>query len=251
MTTATDSTMNVDFDAANELLRGKDAAAVVQWAADVFGQHLIMTSSFGARSGVMLHLCTQVVPDIPVVFIDTGYLFPETYQFVEQLQQRLKLNLKIYQSPISPARMTALYGPLWESTSKQDMDRYDQIRKVEPMQRALAELGTTAWLAGLRRSQTDYRAELRFVESQDGIAKVHPIINWTTKDVHEYLVKHDLPYHPLYEKGYKSIGDWHSTESLGADEHERAGRFKGLKQECGLHLPLTPEEDQSRDSSGL
>lgn len=247
----TDNTVNVDFDAANELLRGKEATAIVQWATDVFGEYLVMTSSFGAQSAVMLHLCTQVVPRLPVVFIDTGYLFPQTYQFAEQLQQRLNLNLKIYQSPISPARMAAIYGPLWESTNKQDLDRYDRIRKVEPMQHALAELGAKAWLAGLRRSQTDYRAGLRFVESQDGIAKIYPIINWTPKKVHEYLVKHDLPYHPLYEKGYKSIGDWHSTESLGGDDHERAGRFKGLKQECGLHLPQTPEEDQSRDSSSL
>lgn len=247
----TDNTMNVDFDAANELLRGKKATAIVQWAIDVFGEYMVMTSSFGAQSAVMLHLCTQVVPRLPVVFIDTGYLFPQTYQFAEQLQQRLNLNLKIYQSPISPARMAAIYGPLWESTNKQDLDRYDRIRKVEPMQHALAELGTKAWLAGLRRSQTDYRAGLRFVESQGGIAKIYPIINWTTKKVHEYLVKHDLPYHPLYEKGYKSIGDWHSTEPLGGDDHDRAGRFKGLKQECGLHLPQTPEEDQSRDSSSL
>ena len=251
MTTATDTAGNLDLKAANELLSGKDALSIVRWALDVFGRHLVMTSSFGAQSAVMLHLCTQVAPDIPVIFVDTGYLFPETYKFAEQLRQRLNLNLKIYQSPLSPARMTAIHGPLWESTKKEDLDQYDRIRKVEPMQRALSELKVEAWLAGLRRSQTDYRAALRFVESQDGIAKIHPVINWSTKDVHEYLVKHDLPYHPLYEQGYRSIGDWHSTESLGGDDHERAGRFKGLKQECGLHLPQTAEEDQSRDSSGL
>ncbi len=239
-----------DIDAANELLRGKDAAAVIEWASDIFLDHLAMTTSFGTQAAVMLHLATRVTPDIPIIFIDTGFHFPETYRFADELTNRLKLNLKVYQSPISPARMVALHGELWDQ-DEDGMNRYNQIRKVEPMQRALAELDVHAWLAGLRKSQTDFRASLRFVESQDGIAKIHPILNWSTKDVHDYLTKHDLPYHPLYEKGYTSIGDWHSTAPVGADFDDRAGRFRGLKQECGIHLPQTEEENQSLESSGL
>src|SRR5690606_23489534 len=108
-----------------------------------------------------------------------------------------------------------------------------------------------AWLAGLRKGQTEHRKHLRHVELQGDTYKVHPILTWTTKAVHEYLKRHDLPYHPLHEQGYASIGDWHSTRPVGAGEDERAGRFGGLKQECGLHLPKSPEENASREASGL
>jgi phosphoadenosine phosphosulfate reductase len=239
-----------DLDRVNAQLADADAAAIVRWAADQFGQGLILTSSFGAQSAVMLHLATRVVPDIPVVLIDTGYLFPETYVFIEQLTQRLKLNLKVYQAPITPARQEALHGRLWEQ-GVEGLKKYHLINKIEPMQRALRELNVTAWLAGLQARQTDHRAALRTVEIQDGRYKVHPILRWTGKDVHEYLKAHDLPYHPLYEKGYPSIGDTHSTRPITAGEDERAGRFGGLKQECGLHLPTSAEEAASRDASGL
>jgi phosphoadenosine phosphosulfate reductase len=195
-----------------------------------------------------------VRPDIPVIFIDTGYLFPETYVFAETLTQRLKLNLKVYQSPVSPARMEALHGRLWEAGSEEALDHYQRIRKLEPTQRAMRELNATAWLAGVQRHQTEYRAGLSIVEvpANSGCTyKIHPILNWTTKDVHEYLKKHDLPYHPLYEQGYASIGDTHSTKPITEGMHERDGRFLGLKQECGLHLPTSPDEDKSREGSGL
>jgi phosphoadenosine phosphosulfate reductase len=216
----------------------------------MFGGGLVMTSSFGVQSAVMLHLVTQISPGIPVVFIDTGYLFPETYRFADELTRRLKLDLKVYQPLLTAARYEALHGRQWE-TDVQGMIEYNKLRKVEPMQRAIRDLNVTAWLAGLRREQTDHRGGLRIVELQDGIYKVHPILNWTTKDVHEYLKKHDLPYHPLYEKGYHSIGDVHSTDPTFGDGPERQGRFRGLKQECGLHLPASREEDQSRSSSDL
>src|SRR5690606_30891832 len=145
-----------------------------------------------AQAAVMLHLASQVVPDIPVVFIDTGFLFPETYRFADELTRRLKLNLKVYQSPMSPARMVALHGPS-RGRAREGLDLYDRMRKVEPMQRALGELKATAWLAGLRRQQTEHRKSLPIVGVQNGIHKVLPILSWTTKDVHEYLKKHDLP----------------------------------------------------------
>lgn len=254
MANATVTRHGVDVDAAARELAGADATQVVRWAVDTFGDGLVMTSSFGAQAAVMLHLVTRVVPNIPVIFIDTGYLFPETYRFAEELTQRLRLNLKVYQPVLSAARYEALHGRQWEM-GEQGLVEYNQMRKVEPMQRALRDLGAKAWLAGLRRQQTDYRASLRVVEFQDGIYKVYPILEWTTRDVHEYLKKHDLPYHPLYEKGYRSIGDTHSTEPTFGRTPERAGRFGGLQQECGLHMdlhiPESREEDQSRASSDL
>ena len=146
--------------------------------------------------------------------------------------------------------MEAVHGKLWER-GLEGLNRYDKMRKVEPMRRALHDLHARAWAAGLRRQQTQHRAGLRVAERQGGVYKVHPILNWTTRDVYQYLKKHDLPYHPLYEQGYKSIGDVHTTKRVVAGMDERAGRFGGLKQECGLHLPDTAAEDQSRAASDL
>jgi len=132
------------------------------------------------------------------------------------------------------------------------LNRYDQIRKVEPMQRALKELGAKAWLSGLRRDQTRFRQTLDPVTFDRNLYKIHPILGWSSKDIYEYLMAHDLPYHPFFDKGYVTVGDWHSSRPLMAsDENERDTRFQGLKQECGLHLPQTPEEAQSLDSSSL
>ncbi|MBE9155259.1 phosphoadenosine phosphosulfate reductase [Nodosilinea sp. LEGE 06152] len=213
------------------------SAAIVGWAADTFGSGLVMSTSFGIQAAVMLHLVTQVVPEIPVIWVDTGYLPEETYRFADQLTQRLNLNLKLYQSPLSPAHMEALYGKLWAEGSVEALNQYDQIRKVEPMQRALRELGATAWLAGLRSQQTDHRKTLDVVGQQHGIHKILPILHWTSKDIYEYLQAHDLPYHPFFEQGYATVGDWHSSRPLMAsDRDERDTRFHGLKQECGIHL---------------
>lgn len=239
----------IQLDTINPELDGKPAEDIIRWAAEAFGDGLAMTSSFGAQSAVMLHLATRVVPDIPVILIDTGYLFPETYHFVKDLTQRLSLNLKVYNPAVTPARYEALHGKTWEYA--EGLDHYHQVFKVEPLQRALEELEVKAWLAGLRAEQTEHRASLRPVERQDGLYKVHPILRWSRKDVGEYMARHDLPYHPLVEKGYASIGDTHSTRPVSAGQDERDGRFNGLAQECGIHLPTTQEEDQSRMSSGL
>jgi len=228
------------------------ASELVDWGARTFGEGLVLSTSFGIQSAVMLHLVTAVIPNIAVVWIDTGYLPSETYTFAEELTQRLNLNLKVYQSPLSPARMEALYGRLWEQADVESLNRYDQIRKVEPMQRALKELGARAWLSGLRRDQTRFRKTLDPVTFERNLYKIHPILGWSSKDVYDYLIAHDLPYHPFFEKGYVTVGDWHSSRPLTAsDESERDTRFQGLKQECGLHLPQTPEEAQSLNSSSL
>ncbi|MGB7415788.1 MAG: phosphoadenosine phosphosulfate reductase [Thermosynechococcaceae cyanobacterium] len=243
---------NINLEAANQTLRNAPAEQVITYAYETFGSGLVMSTSFGIQSAVMLHLATQLVPNIPVIWIDTGYLPAQTYQFAEQLIQRLQLNLKVYQSSMSAARMEALYGKLWEQNTVEALNQYDQIRKVEPMQRALQDLGATAWLAGLRRDQTNYRQNLRVVGQQAGCYKLLPILSWTSKDIYEYLTTHDLPYHPFFDEGYVTVGDWHSSRPMMADDDsDRNTRFQGLKQECGLHLPQTLGESQSLDSSSL
>jgi phosphoadenosine phosphosulfate reductase len=242
----------LNLETINRHLERLNASEIVAYAERQFGNGLVMSTSFGIQAAVMLHLVTQVIPHIPVIWIDTGYLPKETYLFAEELTQRLNLNLKVYQSELSPARMEAIYGKLWQQQDVKSLNLYDQIRKVEPMQRALRELKASAWLAGLRKDQTNFRQKLGFLTKQGEYYKVLPILNWNSKDIYQYLTKYDLPYHPYFDQGYVSVGDWHSSRPLmSGDDNERDTRFHGLKQECGLHLPLNQEEEQSLNSSQL
>ena len=129
------------------------------------GPH-VLTSSFGAQAAVSLHLVTRLAPDIPVIVVDTGYLFPETYRFIDELSQRLELNLRVYSSSESPSWHEARHGRLWES-GREGIERYNRIRKVEPLQRALQDLGAATWFAGLRRSQSASRSGIRPLERRD------------------------------------------------------------------------------------
>jgi phosphoadenosine phosphosulfate reductase len=197
------------------------------------GTH-VMSSSFGAQSAVMLHLVNRIVPNIPVVLIDTGYLFPETYRFIDQLTEKLDLNLKTYRSDSSPAWQESRFGKLWDQ-GIDGIEQYNRINKKEPMERALRELGAATWLSGLRRVQAKTRAQIAPIEFRRGVYKVHPLFDWTDRDIGRYLKEHGLPYHPLWDKGYPSIGDWHTTRSLSEVGSLEEVRFFGLKRECGLH----------------
>ena len=218
----------------NEWLGAADAATRVRWSLENLPGPFALTSSFGAQAAVSLHLVAQADPDIPVILIDTGYLFPETYEFIERLTKQLSLNIQRFASPQSVADFEAEHGKLWEKGRK-GLDQYLELRKVEPMRRALQTLGTSTWFAGLRRSQAESRAKLNPLEVRDGRFKVHPIFDWSDRDVYLYLKRHGLPYHPLWDQGYISIGDWHSTKSLSEVSSAEELRFSGLKRECGIH----------------
>ena len=206
----------------------------VAWALDKLPGEHIVSSSFGAQSAVMLHLLTQQKPDIPVVVIDTGYLFPETYQFIDDLADRLQLNLHVFQPRRTAAWQEALYGRRWEQGVK-GIDSYNRDNKVEPMERALDSLEVGSWFAGVRRAQSSSRSATPFVETSGERWKVHPIADWSDREVHYYLREHGLPYHPLWDKGYVSIGDVHTTRSLADVSSMDQTRFFGLRRECGLH----------------
>lgn len=225
---------SVQLDAINAHLETLTAAQRVEWALDNLPANPILSSSFGAQSAVMLHLLTQKQPEIPVVLTDTGYLFPETYQFIDDMTKRLNLNLHVYSASMSAAWQEARFGRLWEQ-GMEGLEQYNQMNKVEPMQRALSELNAGTWFAGLRRSQSDSREKLPVLQKVGDQFKLYPIIDWSNKDLHYYLKEHDLPYHPLWEQGYVSIGDWHTTQSLQEGMSEQDTRFFGLKRECGLH----------------
>jgi phosphoadenosine phosphosulfate reductase len=212
--------------AINRSLEPLSARQRVEQAAEHLPGIHVLSSSFGAQSAVMLHLVNQVMPRIPVVLIDTGYLFPETYRFVDELTGKLGLNLKIYRSDSSAAWQESRYGKLWDK-GLEGIEQYNRINKKEPMERALKELRAATWFSGLRRTQAKTRAQIAPIE--------HPLFDWTDRDVGRYLKENDLPYHPLWEKGYLSIGDWHTTRSLTEVDSVDELRFFGLKRECGLH----------------
>ncbi len=226
----------IDLQALNAELGTLDAEARIERAAELLPEARILSSSFGAQAAVSLHLVARALPGIPVVLIDTGYLFPETYRFVDELTSRLRLNLKVYRPASSSAWVETRHGKLWEQGAA-GIERYNRIHKVEPMQRALAELGVGTWFAGLRRQQSTTRAAIEPVQRiGPDRYKVHPIFDWTDRDVYDYLTRHVLPYHPLWERGYVSIGDWHTTRSLAEVGDDAEGtRFFGLQRECGLH----------------
>ena len=242
--------VDFDIDRVNRDLGDASAQDLLHWASGQFGSQLVASTSFGATSAVILHLVHKVAPSTPVICIDTGYLFDETYRFADELRERLDLNLQFYTPTISAARQEALYGKLWEQ-GDEGVQQYLRMNKVEPMQRALQQLDAEAWVAGVRADQTDHRASLQRVDMQDGRVKIHPILHWSTEDIDAYLDDNDLPHHPLFAEGYRSIGDHHSTLPTTDDMDPRDGRILGKKRECGLHLPLTDDQNKSLKSSGL
>ncbi|XOV82651.1 MAG: phosphoadenylyl-sulfate reductase [bacterium] len=221
----------------NQRFEDLSATERVAWALKTLPGAPVLTSSFGAQAAVSLHMLTQVKADIPVILIDTGYLFPETYNFVDELTERLNLNLHIFRAHRSPAWQEAAEGQRWLQ-GVDGVEAYNQENKVEPMQRALAELNVGTWFTGVRRNQAQSRARTPFIANDHGYFKVAPLADWSDKDVFSYLQAHDLPYHPLWEKGYVSIGDVHTTRALHEVDSEEETRFFGLKRECGLHEVL-------------
>jgi phosphoadenosine phosphosulfate reductase len=200
-----------------------------------FGERAIATTSAGAQAPVMLHLIARHAPHIPVVFIDTGFHFPETYVYLEQLREAIGATIEVYAPSITAARLEALHGRLWEG-DEAALERYGVLTKVEPMDRALRDHRAVAWISGLRRAHSRERAKRDLVDRQGDTLKLYPILDWSDDEVAGYMLAHDLPVHPLLEKGYVTIGDWHSTRPLEDGMTPEQTRFNGIKRECGLHL---------------
>jgi phosphoadenosine phosphosulfate reductase len=204
-------------------LERKPATAVIEWAADRFGDGLVLASSF--QDCVLIDLAAQVAPELEVVFLDTQYHFAETMWYVDAIKRRYDLNLRVITPDIEP-----------DDRWLDDPDACCAARKVVPMAKALA--GRTAWMTGLRRDESPTRAQVPIVgyDVGRGLVKVNPIATWTEADVASYADDRALPEHPLKEKGYLSIGCWPCTRPVGDGEDARAGRWAGLdKLECGLH----------------
>lgn len=228
------STKGISIFQMNKQLEKFSAVRRIEWALENLQGDYIVTSSFGIQAALMLHMTTRIMPDIKVILLDTGYLFPETYGFIETLVDRLNLNLHVYRGDISPAWQEHKYGQLWKQ-GESGIDKYNHINKVEPLQRALQENNVGCWFSALRRQQSKTRSLLPVLQLKNNTYKIYPIVNWSHQDVHHYLTKFKLPYHPLWEKGYVSLGDIHTTRPLVQGMSEDETRFYGLKRECGIH----------------
>ncbi len=217
----------------------KGAARLLRWACERFSPRIILTSSFQTQSLPLLHLVSRLCPQLPVLFIDTGFHFEETLAFRDRVAAALGLNLVVVRPAMEHRQFIARYG---EDVPYRDPDLCCRLNKVEPMQRAL--VGVEAWIAGVRRDQTSYRRHLRVVACHAGsVVRIHPMLNWTAAEVEAYRRRYALPAHPLYALGYRSIGCKPCTRpSLVANP--RAGRWDGRREECGLHLALEEVEEE-------
>jgi len=224
----------------NDLFERSHPADVVKWACAEFGDRLIMSSSFGADSAVLLHMASSAMPGIKVVMIDTGYLFPETWQFMEQLRRRLNLQVWVYRTRQDPIAYLSQAGEV-NPQFRQDVEACCACNKNEPFDRAIADLAPAGWLRGIRRRQSDSRALTPFVELSPRYKcwAISPLLKWTGREIHQYLKTHELPYHPLRDQGYMSIGcnPLSCTRPITAGEDDRSGRWAGSgKLECGINL---------------
>jgi phosphoadenosine phosphosulfate reductase len=243
------STDPLDLEQLNSMFEKQSPTNICQWAAAQFGDDLVMTSSFGAESALLLHMAQQVKPDIKVIMIDTGYLFPETWTHMEALRRAMNLNVWVYRTKNDPIAWLQQHGE-GKFDWRNDVDRCCDANKNEPMQRAMSELKPKAWLRGIRRNQADTRKAAKFVEWSPRYEcyAISPLLNWGGREIFQYMKQHNLPYHPLYEKGYLSIGcnPQSCTRAVTAGEDPRAGRWSGTaKVECGINL------NNSLDSAGL
>ena len=231
------SALALESDTLAELNRrfaDQPAQDLIAWAAAEFPGRLALSCSFGGASGmVLLDLVLQVDRSIAVVYVDTDYLFPETHATVAAVRQRYGIEPLSFRSTLSTAAQDHFHGPaLWE----RDPDACCEIRKVLPMRAALAPF--SAYLTGLRRDQASTRGETPLVQwdAKFGLLKLNPLAAWTEHDVWAYIAAHDLPYNPLHDRGYPSIGCTNCTRPVAAGEDPRSGRWSGTgKIECGLH----------------
>nr|YP_009530889.1 phosphoadenosine phosphosulfate reductase [Paulinella micropora]AXY63578.1 phosphoadenosine phosphosulfate reductase [Paulinella micropora] len=227
---------SLDLEVTRDYLTTLTPQERLNWGLRTFEDKFTLTTSFGIQSAVSLHMLSQLQEKVQVIWIDTGYLPLETYQYAETLCELFSVSVWIAQSSISPARMEALYGRLWETGSIEDLEKYHQIRKVEPLENAFEMNSVSCWASGVRGNQTDHRSSMSPLDSIRGRWSLRPLLNWTKKDIFYYMKEYNILQHPLFDKGYSTVGDWHSSAPDGQEISGRSTRFGGLKQECGIHV---------------
>jgi len=211
---------------------------VLAWGLERFGDSIALASSFGAEDVALIDMAARVSPRFQVFTLDTDFLFPETYQLIGRIEQKYGIQVERGQSRLTPPQQEEQFGPqLWKSSP----DRCCDLRKVAPLKAKLAEL--QAWITGIRRDQTPNRRNAGKIEfdATFGLVKLNPLADWTSAQVWQYIRENQVPYNPLHDLGYPSIGCTHCTRPVSEGEDLRSGRWAGLqKTECGLHLKEQP-----------
>jgi phosphoadenosine phosphosulfate reductase len=208
---------------------------VLKWAFETFGCQVAISSAFGPEGMVVIDIAARLRgADFRLFTLDTEFFFPETYNLMERIEQKYGVSIERVYPELSSEEQERIYGAaLWG----RDPDRCCNLRKVEPLRQKLGELA--AWIASIRRDQTSTRVVAFKIQwdTKFGLVKINPIADWTKEQVWRYLRAHDVPYNPLHDRGYPSIGCTHCTRSIRSGEDERAGRWAGFaKNECGLHV---------------
>ena len=209
------------------------ADEILRWGLSRFHPQVALATGFGAEGVVLIDLAVWLRPDVRIFTLDTDFLFPETYVLMERIEKRYGISIERCRPELTPEQQARTHGTeLWS----REPDRCCELRKVEPLKKKLAEL--RAWVTGIRRDQTPARASIRKLEwdTKFGLFKLNPLADWTREQVWGYIRRHQVPYNPLHDQNYPSIGCTHCTRSVQPGEDLRAGRWPGFnKTECGLH----------------
>ncbi len=225
------------IEAMAEQLEEATPQQILSHAFDEFGDRVAIATGFGAEGAALIDMAAKINPQPAIFFLDTGFLFPETYELRRRLEDRYGVEIRAVQTAITPEAQDEMFGPrLWS----RDPDLCCRLRKIEPLKEALKDLD--AWITAIRRDQTTARAASRAVEwdYRWQRVKINPLVGWTKRDVWDYIAANEVPYNPLHDAGYPSIGCTHCTRAVRAGESERAGRWSGhAKTECGLHADAT------------
>jgi phosphoadenosine phosphosulfate reductase len=217
-----------------ELLNGQSPEAILRWAVEQFHPRLTMATAFGPEGNCIIHMLANIERGVRIFNLETGYQFQETLDLRERIKQKYGIEVEYIRPEMTVPEYEAEYGgPLY-------VIRPDQCcldRKILPLRQAV--VGYDAWISAIRKDQTGDRGKASVVQwdAKFNLVKVNPLLNWTKKDVWSFIMKNDVPYNPLHDKGYPSIGCWPCTAPVGDGEDERAGRWRGTgKKECGLHV---------------
>ena len=227
-------TMNATgLEEASAMLAGAHPREILRWAVESYHPRLTMATAFGPEGCVILHLLSEIEPKVRVFNLDTGYQFAETLELRDRIAERYGIEVEMVRADRSVPEYEASHGgPIYGTTP----DRCCHDRKIVPLRRAV--VGYEAWISAIRADQSTHRAKASIVgwDAKFGLVKVNPLLSWTKRDVWSFVMANKVPYNPLHDQGYPSIGCWPCTKSVNIGEDERAGRWSGMaKTECGLH----------------
>ena len=230
---AIESGMTMDLAEVSRKLNDARPQEILRWAVEAYGDKLTMATAFGPEGCIILHMLSEIDPKVRVFNLDTGYQFAETLELRERIAARYGIEVEYVRSAVSVPDYEASHGgPIYGS----DSDRCCRDRKILPLQRGVE--GYDAWISAIRADQSTHRARADVVgwDAKFGLVKINPLLKWTKRDVWAFVVANDVPYNPLHDQGYPSIGCWPCTKPVNQGDDERAGRWAGqAKTECGLH----------------